>query len=206
MINPWDVQCGGSHYKDFKIQPAYFCYNNSLGFLEGNVIKYVCRQKESRIQDLKKAKHYLELLIWEEERKLKENERPKTRDVGCDTTGTLCSCGGTIHQYASELCGRGVVHKKFLDRARARRLQGVVDSLFTKISEVHKEESVGRGSVDNITCGVDYKRHWLDDYARSIGRGEIENGKDYDEWTQDGVGKGKGLSIRAHLKHGEEVR
>ena len=57
-------QGGGSHYKDFVIQPAEFIHYNGIGFLEGNVIKYVCRYKaKSGRQDLEKAIHYLQLLL-----------------------------------------------------------------------------------------------------------------------------------------------
>ena len=56
-------QVGGEHYKDFVIQPVEFTVRNRLGFCEGNVIKYVCRhRKKGGLEDLKKAKHYLELL------------------------------------------------------------------------------------------------------------------------------------------------
>lgn len=52
------------HYTQFKIQPATFIAANSLGYFEGNIIKYVCRYKaKNGIEDLKKAAHYLEMLI-----------------------------------------------------------------------------------------------------------------------------------------------
>jgi hypothetical protein len=58
-----DVQVGGDHYKDFEIQPIEFITSNSLGFCEGNVIKYVCRHaSKGGAADLDKAIHYLELL------------------------------------------------------------------------------------------------------------------------------------------------
>jgi hypothetical protein len=61
------VQVGGAHYKDFAIQPGEFIHRNGIGFLEGNVIKYVCRHKNKNgKQDLEKAIHYLQLLLqWE---------------------------------------------------------------------------------------------------------------------------------------------
>lgn len=59
-----DTQVGGSHYKDMVIQPVEFIERNNLGFCVGNVIKYVCRYKSKNgIEDLQKAKHYLEILI-----------------------------------------------------------------------------------------------------------------------------------------------
>jgi hypothetical protein len=57
-------QVGGSHYKNYKIQPVEFIIKNNIGFVEGNIIKYVLRFKEKGgAVDLEKAKHYIELLI-----------------------------------------------------------------------------------------------------------------------------------------------
>lgn len=59
-----EKQEGGSHYKDKGIQPIVYIYANNMGFCDGNVVKYVTRYKEKNgIEDLKKAKHYIELLI-----------------------------------------------------------------------------------------------------------------------------------------------
>lgn len=59
-----DVQVGGSHYKDKKIQPWDFIVANGIGYLEGCAIKYLCRWRDKGgIDDLKKARHYLEKLI-----------------------------------------------------------------------------------------------------------------------------------------------
>jgi hypothetical protein len=60
-------QVGGGHYKDLAIQPGEFIHRNRIGFLEGNVIKYVCRHRNKNgRQDIEKAIHYLQLLLeWE---------------------------------------------------------------------------------------------------------------------------------------------
>lgn len=59
-----DEQIGGSHYKENAIQPIEFIFQNEIGFAEGNVIKYVTRwNKKNGVEDLKKARHYLDLLI-----------------------------------------------------------------------------------------------------------------------------------------------
>jgi len=56
-------QVGGNHYKNYKIQPIEFITANDIGFIEGNVIKYLLRFKEKNgLQDLDKAIHYVELL------------------------------------------------------------------------------------------------------------------------------------------------
>ena len=57
-------QEGGTHYKGCKIQPVEFIHANGLGFCEGNVVKYVTRwRSKNGVADLRKAIHYLELLI-----------------------------------------------------------------------------------------------------------------------------------------------
>lgn len=57
-------QIGGSHYKDYAIQPTEFIHRNNIPFIEGNVIKYVCRHKRKNgRQDIEKAIHYLKLLL-----------------------------------------------------------------------------------------------------------------------------------------------
>ena len=59
-----DKQIGGSHYKDYTIQPIHFIMENNLGFCEGNVLKYITRwQDKGGIEDLRKAKHYITMLI-----------------------------------------------------------------------------------------------------------------------------------------------
>ena len=61
-----DYQIGGSHYKNKGIQPIEYIMSNGLGFCEGNVIKYISRWRDKNgLDDLLKAKHYLEFLIEE---------------------------------------------------------------------------------------------------------------------------------------------
>ena len=56
-------QIDGDHYHS-EIQPWDFIVANDIPFLEGNVIKYICRhRKKNGVRDLEKAKHYLEKLI-----------------------------------------------------------------------------------------------------------------------------------------------
>ena len=69
-----DRQEGGTHYCNFEIQPVEFVTKNKLGFCEGNVIKYVCRHRfKNGLEDLLKARHYIDLLIELEYEKEKEN-------------------------------------------------------------------------------------------------------------------------------------
>jgi hypothetical protein len=65
--NPLDVQVGGSHYKNRKIQPAEFSHANKLNGLESSIVKRITRWRdkpaETRFQDLEKIKHEVDLLI-----------------------------------------------------------------------------------------------------------------------------------------------
>ena len=59
-----EQQVGGAHYATKAIQPWDFIIANNLGYLEGNIVKYVSRWKDKGgVQDLKKAQHYLQKLI-----------------------------------------------------------------------------------------------------------------------------------------------
>lgn len=78
-------QEGGSHYKNFNIQPIEFIYANNVPFIEGNVIKYVMRHRHKNgLQDLLKAKHYIDLLIDLEYNQTLEDENQRlTQTTQC---------------------------------------------------------------------------------------------------------------------------
>ena len=63
-MNANDTQIGGKHYKADGIEPWDYVAANNLGFFEGNIVKYVSRWKDKGgVDDLRKAKHYIEKLI-----------------------------------------------------------------------------------------------------------------------------------------------
>ena len=60
------------HYEQYNIQPITFIVENNLDFCTGNIIKYVCRHNmKNGVEDLQKAKHYLDMLISKAEGKFK---------------------------------------------------------------------------------------------------------------------------------------
>ncbi len=64
--NPLNTQIGGDHYKNFQIQPIEFITKNKLSFLQGDIIKRICRYNLTggkSIEDLEKIKHEVDLLI-----------------------------------------------------------------------------------------------------------------------------------------------
>ena len=68
------------YYQKGNIEVTDFIIDQSMSFLEGNVVKYIARYKEkSGIEDLRKARWYLEKLI-EEQVKHSENNKLR-RDI-----------------------------------------------------------------------------------------------------------------------------
>ena len=56
-------QVGGNHYQ-LPIEPIDYIVKNELGYREGNVVKYVTRHKKKNgAEDIKKAIHYLEMIL-----------------------------------------------------------------------------------------------------------------------------------------------
>lgn len=61
-----DKQIGGSHYQGFSIPPSQFIMENELNFLQGCVIKRICRYNVpggKGLEDLRKAQHEIDMLI-----------------------------------------------------------------------------------------------------------------------------------------------
>jgi hypothetical protein len=72
-----------SHYARFIIEPATFNAANGLSFLEGNVVKYTVRApyKGKRLEDLRKARRCLDMLIETAERDARIEAGESAEDV-----------------------------------------------------------------------------------------------------------------------------
>lgn len=69
-VNPLEVQEGGNHYKNLAIQPMEYSMANKLDACQHTIIKYVTRFRDKGgIEDLRKAKHTIDMLIHFEENK-----------------------------------------------------------------------------------------------------------------------------------------
>lgn len=87
-------QVGGDHYQ-MDIQPWDFIVANNMGYLEGNIVKYVSRWKyKGGVQDLYKARHYLDKLIEVYE----DANRPK--EAGGDIQTTRPVSDNCCHPYS----------------------------------------------------------------------------------------------------------
>ena len=53
-------QVGGEHYKKHSIQPWSIIDDYALNYYEGNILKYLLRDKSNRVEDLEKLIHYAE--------------------------------------------------------------------------------------------------------------------------------------------------
>jgi hypothetical protein len=110
-LHPFDTQEGGNHYKQMAIQPTDYILRNGLGFCEGNVVKYVTRHPfKNGIEDVKKAKHYCEILIADLERQEKETEKMEVgenfdKQCGCAVScgSEDCASGGLVDEIADSL-------------------------------------------------------------------------------------------------------
>ena len=71
-------QVGGNHYKTMAIQPIEYAMANELGPCEFSILKYISRKKgPSRVEDLLKARHFLDTLIEDEKKNdVKAVEKP----------------------------------------------------------------------------------------------------------------------------------
>lgn len=72
-----DMKKGGSifrskHYANWKIEPMTFCIINNVPLAEGNIICYIMRWcNKNEIEDLKKAKRVIDMIIESEKNKNK---------------------------------------------------------------------------------------------------------------------------------------
>jgi hypothetical protein len=63
-------QEGGGHYKQFQIEPWDAIIDWNLGYLDGNAVKYLSRWRHKNgLEDLKKARHYIDKLLEVEQAK-----------------------------------------------------------------------------------------------------------------------------------------
>ena len=65
-MNPLDKQIGGSHYKNFKIQPIEYIVLNGLSFPQGDIVKRISRYNQPTgkgKEDLEKIIHVAQLML-----------------------------------------------------------------------------------------------------------------------------------------------
>ena len=111
-------QEGGTHYAKLKIQPIEYIHANGIGFAEGSVIKYVTRWRDKNgIADLKKARHFIDLLIELEEKNhiLDATKKVWTHDKELPSSGIYADESGYTEQ---DMQAASLVHDCDLDEQR----------------------------------------------------------------------------------------
>ena len=79
----YNKQIGGHHYMNMALQPSEFINKNKLQFAEGNAIKYICRHAhKGEVQDLEKAKHYIDMIIERDYPLIPMTEEEEYRNAG----------------------------------------------------------------------------------------------------------------------------
>jgi hypothetical protein len=64
LLRANDRQEGGAHYKQFRYETWDVILDWGLGYLDGNAVKYLSRWRHKNgIEDLKKARHYIDKLL-----------------------------------------------------------------------------------------------------------------------------------------------
>lgn len=59
-----NTQIGGSHYKNYRIQPLDWALDNSINAAEFSILRYVLRYRDKNgLEDLDKAIHYAQILV-----------------------------------------------------------------------------------------------------------------------------------------------
>ena len=105
-------QIGGSHYKDMKIQPSKFINDNKLLFAEGNAIKYICRHAhKGEVQDLEKAKHYIDMIIERDYPLIPMTEEEEYRNAGITKEEAETSSKEWIEGY-NKWKAQGIINDK----------------------------------------------------------------------------------------------
>ena len=114
-----EQQIGGGHYKDMAIQPIEFITKNNIPFIEGNIIKYICRWRaKGGVEDLQKARHYLDMLIDEDQppdnpEQFKVGDLAQVINTHDNYYGEIGSISGIVGQiYYVNISGEDVAYLK----------------------------------------------------------------------------------------------
>ena len=111
----YNKQIGGSHYKDMVMQPSEFINRNKLQFAEGNAIKYICRHAhKGEVQDLEKAKHYIDMIIERDYPLIPMTEEEEYRNAGITKEEAEKKPETWVEGYNKwkELSMKGVINNK----------------------------------------------------------------------------------------------
>ena len=125
-MNPYKKQIGGNHYLKMEIQPSEFINKNKLQFAEGNAIKYICRHAhKGEVQDLEKAKHYIDMIIERDYPLIPMTEEEEYRNAGITKEEAETSSKEWIKGYKEwkKLKDKGVIS----DKVKLKELKKIIE-------------------------------------------------------------------------------
>lgn len=89
------VGIAGEHYAKCRIQPIEYAMANKLDACQFSVVKYITRFRDKNgLEDLKKAKHFIDLLIQFEYGE--EGDSCQNKLEGCTCAKGKCTCKASI--------------------------------------------------------------------------------------------------------------
>jgi len=164
------TQVGGTHYQGFVIPPVEFIMKNKLPFAVGNAVKYVVRagkKNQDPREDLKKAIHYIEMMIAEYEEGLKDWEddyddldRLKEEEEQSSTCACECSeCGSNSSYHTCDVSTHGDSDYDILVKAWKNALGN-----YTKDGGAYEDgglEKVGEQEEKSLEYYDDLAQKWL---------------------------------------------
>ena len=81
-MSAFNTSVGGNHYESNSIQPIDFILANHLDWNEANAVKYICRhRRKNGAEDVRKAIHYLEMLLERQYGETYFNDTEPARDA-----------------------------------------------------------------------------------------------------------------------------
>lgn len=78
MVNPFDKQIGGNHYRGYVIEPYEFLFKNKIPHHKAAIIRRILRYDHPTgkgREDLEKIKHEIDLIIYMGDNDAVDNEK-----------------------------------------------------------------------------------------------------------------------------------
>lgn len=150
-----DEQHGGSHYKTQAVQVWDYVTSNGIPYLEGNVIKYVSRWRaKGGLEDLLKARHYLDKIIENEKARLAAAPQPPDPAPGIERFFEGEEAPPDYYHNHHPECGvryRGC-HPSLCPKDQYERT-GVWRTADQLVAPAPQEVRIGKGGLCRCSCG-----------------------------------------------------
>ena len=124
-MSPWEVQVGGSHYKQHKLQPYEFFVANNVPHQKASIIRRILRYDHATghgLTDLNKILHEVELIknlshynVTVQQRVISVEEFVKTNEIDIEKAGIIYM----IMHYETDFRFLDVINLKVRELKRA---------------------------------------------------------------------------------------